>query len=84
MCDVYRTCKNCPLVVTVQSARTCECDMLLNPEESERIIMQWAAENPIKTNGTKFAEVFGYRFADKIKTPEDLITWLYEEYKENK
>ena len=40
------------------------------------------AEHPVKTNGTKFKEVFGFQINERLKTPEDLMTWLETEYKE--
>ena len=84
MCNYYDECTPCLIRKAsgnVVGETTCTLWVRNHPEEIERIIMQWAAEHPIKTNGMKFNEVFGYRFADKIKTPEDIMTWLFEEYK---
>ena len=48
-------------------------------KEAEQIIMQWAEEHPIKTNGMKFKEVFG----DHVVwgTDEDMEAWFCAEYK---
>ncbi len=76
-----RKCGSCPIGIYNESALYCSVWVKNHSEEAERIIMEWSAAHPIKTNGMKFKEVFGYRFADKIKTPEDIMTWLCEEYK---
>ena len=82
MCAFYKHCDNCPINKVKDKAVVCRYWTLIkNPEKAEEIVMKWVTEHPIKTNGTKFKEVFGYRFADKIKTPEDIMTWLCEEYK---
>lgn len=80
MCNSYLSCENCPLVVNVQSAQTCKIDVFLSSEESERIIMQWAAERPLMTNRMKFREVFG----KDIVICEGDDSWLDQEYKGGK
>lgn len=80
MCNSYLSCDNCPLYVNAQSARTCKHDVFLNPEEAERIIMQWAAEHPIKTNGMKFKEIFGMDV--QWENIEGMKAWLDAEYGE--
>ena len=53
-----------------------------HPEDAEKDIMQWAAEHPIKTNGMKFKEVFGFDpFALPIFSVNGGGNWLKEEYK---
>lgn len=47
--------------------------------------MKWAAEHPIKTNGTKFCEVFGVPFwAISCGVTPAISKWLRSEYKEAK
>ena len=55
-------CKECPLGF----APSCRNWVLAQPSEAEQIIMEWAAENPLKTNGAKFREVFGYDFTKVV------------------
>lgn len=81
MCNSYLSCGNCPLDVNVRSSQLCKHDVLLDPEESERIIMKWAAEHPIKTNGMKFREVFGQQFEQLFAVGGVEAQWLHSEYK---
>ena len=81
MCNSYLSCDNCPLYVNAQSARTCKYDVFLNPEEAERIIMKWAAEHPIKTNGMRFREVFGQPYEHLFEANGFIKQWLSQEYK---
>ena len=48
----------------------CRAWMYEHPEELERIVMRWMAENPIVTNRMKFMEVFGFDFLAKFSTSE--------------
>ena len=74
MCRCYAGfCKECPLGF----AASCRNWVLAQPEEAEQIIMEWAAENPPKTNGAKFWEVFGYDFVKAVYTDD----WYNAEYK---
>ena len=81
MCNSYPSCDNCPLYVNAQSARTCKHDVFLNPKEAERIIMKWAAEHPLKTNGMRFREVFGQPYEHLFEANEFIKQWLSQEYK---
>ena len=76
-----RKCGSCPVgnEVFIERASYCCVWVKNHPEEAERIIMQWAAEHQIKTNGMKFKEVFG----DHVvwETNEDMTAWLDAEYK---
>ena len=67
-------CKECPLGHAV----SCHNWMLNHPKEAEEIIMKWAAENPFKSNGAKFREVFGYDFVQAVYVDD----WYNAEYKE--
>lgn len=78
MCGHYECfCKECPLGF----AQSCWNWALTQSTQSEKIIMKWAAENPPKTNGNKFREVFGYDLAEKFFTSPTVKDWLDAEYK---
>lgn len=80
MCNRLK-CSECPLGSKNTLANgTCTTWALQHSEKAESIVMQWAAEHPIKTNGMKFKEVFG----DHVvwETDEDMEAWLNTEYKE--
>jgi len=68
--------------------------VLQHPEQAEKIIMEWAAKNPAKTNRQKFVEVFGceivtHEINDAIPGHCEILNssspyfekWLNEEYK---
>lgn len=75
MCRHYEAfCTECPL----GSALSCHNWMLNHPKKAEEIIMKWAAENPFKSNGAKFREVFGYDFVQAVYVDD----WYNAEYKE--
>ena len=77
LCDSQETCKDCVLGKLASNAVCCEVAIVKCTEEAERIIMQWAKANQIKTNRDKFKEVFGYNsFA------ECPVGWSDMEYKE--
>ena len=71
-------CKECPLGF----APSCRNWVLAQSAEAEQIIMAWAAENPLKTNGDKFREVFGYDLTEKFFTGSKVNDWYDAEYKE--
>lgn len=72
LCDAFGSCTDCPLNdLTKKTFCACESSVAkFYPEEAERIIMKWAKENPLMTNGRKFREVFG----------EDMMVMLTEEH----
>lgn len=76
-----RECGSCPVGNRVFNERASYCCVWVKnyPEEAESIIMQWAKENPFKTNRDKFREVFGMDLVITGNTNE----WLDQEYKEN-
>lgn len=79
MCDKLK-CSECPLGSKNTLANgICTTWTLQHPEKSESIVMQWAAEHPIMTNGMKFKEVFGNHVV--WETDEDMEAWLNAEYK---
>ena len=78
MCSSYNTCRQC--YINDLLTDTCAAWIMKNPEATERIVMKWAAEHPIKTNGMKFKEVFGNHVV--WETDEDMEAWLNSEYKE--
>lgn len=58
MCKESGVCNDCPLSANKRKqALHCPGFMFDFPEEAEKIIMQWASEHPIMTNGKKFEEV---------------------------
>lgn len=79
MCNSCKTCRQC----RINDIRNDECDVWIarNPKEAERIIMQWSSEHPIKTNGMKFREVFGFEFTDQVAESQYHREWLDAEYK---
>ena len=77
MCNCFDFCVHCPLRKVQTRSVLCRDWTFCNPAEAEKIIMQWAAENPFKTNGDKFREVFGYDFT-KVVCAAD---WYNAEYK---
>lgn len=82
MCRRYDGfCKECPLGF----ALSCRNWVTSHPKEAEEIIMKWAAEHPVITNGAKFEEVFGVPFwAISCGVTPGIAKWLRSEYKEAK
>ena len=80
MCRCYAGfCKECPLGF----AASCRNWVTSHPKEAEEIIMQWAAEHPLVTNGAKFEEIFGVPFwAISCGVTPAISKWLRSEYKE--
>ncbi len=72
-------CFECPLGDVEK--RPCSRWVKYHPEEAERIIMQWATEHPIKTNGIKFREVFGQPYEHLFEANGFIKQWLSQEYK---
>ena len=73
-------CEGCP-VGKARGKMMCRAWMYEHPEELERLVMRWMAENPIVTNRMKFMEVFGFDFLAKFSTSECDREWLEGEYK---
>ncbi len=82
MCRCYAGfCKECPLGF----AASCKNWVLAQSAEAEQIIMKWAAEHPLVTNGAKFEEIFGVPFwAISCGVTPAISKWLRSEYKEAK
>lgn len=60
ICRSYMICANCPLNSENNGLPGgCVIAFAQNPKESEKILKEWLAEHPVKTNKDKFAEVFG-------------------------
>lgn len=78
MCESFKGCKECPMYNLTQG-NFCGTKILNHPEESERIIMQWAAKHQIKSNRDKFKEVFGLDYFDPLL--DGGSAWLTAEYK---
>lgn len=85
MCESFKLCSKCPLRKEQEPDIQCQTWVVDHPEETERIVMQWAAEHPLVTNGTKFLEVFGVPFwAISCGVTPEISKWLRSEYKEVK
>ena len=87
MCNLSERCSNCPMNKSKDSAYTCRYWMLhVDPEAAEKVILDWAAEHPVKTNRKKFKEVFGIDFSDLYNSgfSRCIQNWLEKEYEEPK
>ena len=85
MCDSFLGCMRCPLSKGQIGNMACRDRTFNNPEEAEKIIMQWAADHPLVTNGVKFEEIFGVPFwAISCGVTPAISKWLRSEYKEAK
>lgn len=79
-------CGECPLNPFTNDKIRCLENVIYYPDESERIVGEWAKEHPLITNGDKFKEVFGLdiNITDggtlHIDT-RNYISWLKSEYK---
>lgn len=90
MCDKNR-CEKCPIAQHRHECINCVAWIGNHPEEVERIVMQWAKENPLMTNRMKFREVFGINLDSievvcrdgegKVSHHQDVSAWLDKEYK---
>lgn len=87
MCAAHGECCNgCPLAAESRRSNI-PCPIFLeeSPKEAEEIIMRWAAEHPLVTNGAKFEEIFGVPFWDiSCGVTPAISKWLRSEYKEAK
>lgn len=83
MCKSNKLCTSCP--IRNNRIVSCRAFMFEHPDEFEKIVNKWAAENPFKSNGTKFLEVFGVQFwAISCGVTPEISKWLRSEYKEAK
>lgn len=80
MCNEQKWCDNCQIIDN-RGRFSCSRWLIENPTKAEEIIMRWAAEHPIKTNGMKFNEVFGFDLDALYGISEAAIKWFNEEYK---
>ena len=84
MCESYgASCDGCP-VKKQRGIFHCWRWITEEPEVAEELIMKWAKENPVMTNGDKIKEVFGIDFKSTFNTSPWTLEWLDEEYKEPK
>lgn len=83
MCDSFRKCNDCPLGKAQPEIGSCKHWTVENPEETEKIVMQWSKEHPTVTNAMKFKEVFGYDFQDAFGAL-GCSEWLDDEYEKGK
>lgn len=85
MCNAHgNNCDGCPLSrIRRKSEIICTLFMIKDPEEAEEIVMKWAEEHPLVTNGAKFEEIFGVPFwAISCGVTPAISKWLTSEYKE--
>lgn len=76
MCNAIEDCDDCPL-----RNKRCSGFNNIDLEDFEKIVMQWAAEHPVKTNADKFEEVFGFRHKTDTMRACDGIPCIYESCK---
>ena len=81
MCNGSNNCYECPITKAHNKTFVnCIHFMRKRGKAAEEIIMKWAAENPIMTNGKKFEEVFGFNAATIFEVNRHSADWLEEEY----
>ena len=85
MCEWSLRCENCP-IASNNNGIGIACHLFARkfPGKAERIILQWASENPILTNRKKFEEVFGFNVATMFEVNSGNAAWLDEKYEETK
>lgn len=82
MCESFKMCGKCPLGKEHGLVTQCRDWTFNNPAEAEEIIMKWAAEHPIVTNGMKFEEIFGVPFGVvSCGSMLSISKWINSEYK---
>lgn len=90
MCRSYMICANCPLnSVNNGLPGGCVIAFAQNPKKSEKILKEWLAEHPVKTNMDKLIEVFGeiQKYDDECEhhcsnRPCQSCDWWLQEYVE--
>lgn len=90
MCRSYMICANCPLNSENNGLPGgCVIAFAQNPKESEKILKEWLAEHPVKTNWDKLIEVFGeiQKYDDECEhhcstRPCQSCDWWLQEYVE--
>lgn len=62
LCESHPNCmSSCPMNQYRDKAIMCRYWTLVEePEKAEKIIMEWAAEHPVKTNGNIFKDTYGF------------------------
>lgn len=86
MCDSFNIdyCRNCPINSVRGNGCSCkDWTFILDPETSEKVILNWAKKNPVKTNAQKFEELFGFDFKSRFSASVATLEWLEKEYKED-
>ena len=64
ICAIHREdfCEGCPLLPQqFNDAEDCMDALIKYPDKFEKVLLDWAKENPAPTNRDKFFEVFGDR-----------------------
>ena len=80
MCNSHKSCASCP--IRKNRAASCRVFLFEHPDRFEEIIMKWAEEHSVMTNGEKFREVFGYDMTEKFNASLSVKYWLAEEFRE--
>ena len=85
MCEETNDCDKCPLTAARKGTfLSCIAFMRKRRKKAEEIIMKWAEEHPVMTNGKKFEEVFGFSPYMKFQSYEDMKQWIESEWRLNK
>lgn len=80
MCESFDFCTNgCPLYDSTKSGSLCFGWISQHPEEAERTILKWAADNPEPDTIKDLDELKKLIRDDKI-TLHQLAKWIVEEY----
>ena len=84
LCQSYHDCgKGCPINQVRNQSSVCRYwTLVIDPETAEKVVLNWAADHPIKTNRKKFNETFGFDIAAKFAISEYASKWLEEGYEE--
>lgn len=68
MCNFFYQCNNCDILreYKTQNYHLCRKFIQDYPQDAEKIIMEWAKNNPIITNADKLREIFPNANIEKI------------------
>ena len=78
LCNGIEQCSKC--ILSSDNNRkdvACSDFMVIYSEEAEKLIMKWAEEHPIKTNGSHFLEEFPNAYVSGRKYNSDKAMMVY-------